>query len=235
MVKYNVVKPYFGKMPKTIERDNVEDAIDDVEELAKPLGIPGLEVINRGETIDFRFGYKGKNRRFLMLERVYRPLDKDIDRLNSALERNGRPRIGTWLATQADLRRAIDYEEGQLPRRPDPRRIADIMDALKMGRTADGKLHYSIPLTKLPPAVARGAYATKTEAKIATGRTPHKPNTTRRESPTTKTVLSSARVSAAAILIELGIDPRKGRAMLRKANVDRTDANAIRTYFKEKL
>jgi len=241
MVEYNVTKPYFGKMPKVIKRDNVEDCLDDIMEEASKRGFNEAElaVKNEGKTIDFRFNYKGSNRLFCRLERVYRALDKDIDRLNKALAANGKPQVGVWLASAADLRRAIEYEEGKLRRQPDPRSIADIMDGLRLGRTADGKLHYSVPRTVLPPAVARGAYATKTEAKQKTGRQPTKPTkagTTWRESPAPKSVPRAARVStsAASVLQDLGIDPRKGRAMLRRAGVDRNDAAAIRTYFKER-
>lgn len=48
--------------------------------------------------------------------------------------------------------------------------------------------------------------------------------------PTTKPITG---LTAAAVLSELGIDSRRGRALLRKHNIPRDDPAAIRKFFKE--
>ena len=216
MVTYSVQKPYFGKMPKTIQRDNVADCKDDVYDLARERGISIFtDVIDKGSTIDFRFHHKGSNRLFCRLERQPRPHEDLLDKLNVLRKNRGLPGLGVWIDTPENLKRALAAEEDIARARPTPK-PKQLLPLMSIGRTSDGKLHYTIPITKVPAGKRRA-------------KTTHPPQPKAKPAPRAKRVSS-----AAAVLIELGIDPKRGRAALRKAGVDRNDPDAIRKFYGDK-
>lgn len=230
MVKYVVKKAYFGKMPKVIEKPSVMEIMEEVKALAKhPLGT----IENTGNTIDFRFNYKAKNRSFMLLERQEAKREPtDLERLNEIRAKQGLEPLERWLASKDSLRRAIEAELRIKPKIAQAAEIAKIIG--KKPR-----------IKKLKPGVARGAYKSREQSRDSTGLVPRKTpsiipsiaiSKTKPEAkkPTRKGRPAKGTVTAADVLIELGIDPRKGRGLLRKHGISREDPVAIRKFFEER-